>query len=244
MSAAPPVAGVLLTGGASTRMGTDKATLRVGGVPMAVRLAGLLRQALGGPLLEVGPGCSGLPAVPDDVPGAGPLAAVATAARWLAEGGWHGPALVLACDLPLLSRAAVDLLARWPGEGAVLPVVGGHRQPLCARWSADDLAAAVRLAAEGQRSLRGLPGASPGAGASMDAEPGAAGATGATGAAGACTLLTEDDLPPTVAAAELTDADSPADLAVIGLEVEGLAGGDLVSATAVSARGARGRGAR
>lgn len=196
-----PVAGVLLTGGASTRMGTDKASVPVDGVPMAVRLAGLLEEVLAGPLLEVGPGRTGLPAVPDDVAGAGPLVAVATAARRLAAVGWHGPAVVLACDLPLLNRRALDLVARWPGAGGVVPVVGGRRQPLCARWSAEDLAAAVRLAAEGQRSLRGLPGAGP------------------------CTLVTEAEVPVGVDPAAFTDADSPEELASAVAGAGGRGGG-------------------
>ncbi|MGH9087799.1 MAG: molybdenum cofactor guanylyltransferase [Acidimicrobiales bacterium] len=187
------VAGVLLTGGASTRMGADKSLLEVDGVPMGARLGAMLAGAVTGPLLEVGPGHSGLPAVADDAPGAGPLAALATAARALT--GWAGPTVVLACDLPRCSAAVVDLLARWPGDGAVLPVIGGRRQPLCARWAAADLAAAVRLAAAGKRSLRGLPGA------------------------GECARLTEDDLPTSVPPGDLADADTPEELAAAGVAV-------------------------
>lgn len=170
-------------------MGTDKAALAVGGEPLARRLGAILRGGLGGPLVEVGPGRSGLPAVPDDVPGAGPLVAVATAARVLGADGWAGPAVVLACDLPRFSPAALDLLARWPGTGAAVPLVEGRRQPLCARWSAADLAGATRLAGDGQRSLRGLPGAGP-----VD-------------------LVTEEAWEPLVGVGAFRDADTPGDLA-------------------------------
>ncbi len=39
----------------------------------------------------------------------------------------------------------------------MLPVVAGRAQPLCARWSAADLAFAAPLLASGERSLRALP---------------------------------------------------------------------------------------
>lgn len=158
MTGARPVAGLLLTGGASRRMGTDKAALVVDGRPLAVRLADLLGAACGGPVLEVGPGRSGLPWLIEDPAGAGPLVAVAAGAAALRARGWHGAVLVLACDLPLLTPQALGLLATWPGDASVVPVVGGRSQPLCARWSAAGLAAAEERAAGGQRSLRGLPG--------------------------------------------------------------------------------------
>nr|MDP9020189.1 NTP transferase domain-containing protein [Actinomycetota bacterium] len=58
----PGVAGLLLTGGASRRMGRDKALLAVHGLPLAQRTAGVL-AAVVAPVLEVGPGRSTLPAV-------------------------------------------------------------------------------------------------------------------------------------------------------------------------------------
>ena len=47
-------AGAVLTGGRSSRMGQDKATLPVDGVPMAARVAGALRRAGAEPVLAVG----------------------------------------------------------------------------------------------------------------------------------------------------------------------------------------------
>jgi molybdopterin-guanine dinucleotide biosynthesis protein A len=98
----PGVAGILLTGGTSRRMGRDKATIEVRGEQLAVRAAGVLREALAGPFLEVGPGVSGLPAVQEEPAGEGPLAAVAAAAAVL---GCAHPAIVLAVDMPAASAA-------------------------------------------------------------------------------------------------------------------------------------------
>src|SRR5579875_3747236 len=150
-----PVAGVLLTGGSSRRMGTDKASLRFGGVSAAARLGRLL-EAVADPCVEVGPGRSGLPAMREEPPGEGPLVAVGAASDWLAAHGAGGAALVLACDLPLVNRAVLERLAGWPGEATVIPFIGGRDQPLCARWSAADLQRARVLAAAGERSLRWL----------------------------------------------------------------------------------------
>ncbi len=136
-----PVAGLLLTGGASRRMGCDKARLLVDGHPLAERLAGLL-TGVATPVVEVGPGVTGLAAAREELPGSGPLAAVAAGWEALCGAGAPRAALVLACDLPLVSEKALRLLAAWPGDASVVPVVDGRPQPLCARWSATALARA------------------------------------------------------------------------------------------------------
>lgn len=151
-----PVAALLLTGGASSRMGVDKATLVVDGEMCALRIARLLR-AHASIVLEVGPGHTGLACVEETHPGEGPLTAIAAGAAGLRSAGHNGPALVFACDLPLVTSAVVAHLAGHPGGASVLPVVNGRPQPLCARWSAADLDAADALVATGERSLRLLP---------------------------------------------------------------------------------------
>jgi molybdopterin-guanine dinucleotide biosynthesis protein A len=142
---------VLLTGGHSRRFGRDKATFVVGGVPLAVRAARVL-TAVCEPVVEAGPGVSGLPSAREDPPGTGPLAGLLAAADAF---GVRGPVLVLACDMPRVGVALVRLLAEWPGEGSVVPTVGGRPQFACARWSAASL---VRARASGRASLRALVG--------------------------------------------------------------------------------------
>ena len=157
---APPrssrtVVGILLTGGQSRRMGFDKASMLVGGVACAARVAAVM-QAVVADAVEVGPGVSGLRAVREDPPGGGPLVAVCAGARALGDVGDTAPTLVLACDLPLVTEATLRTLAQWPGTRSVVPVLEGQPQPLCARWSADDLAAAADLVRAGMRSMRSL----------------------------------------------------------------------------------------
>lgn len=150
------IAGLLLTGGSSRRMGTDKALLIVEGERLASRLGHIL-SLVTQPVVEVGPGWSGLDSVRENPSGSGPLAAIAAGCTRLRQLGYGGPALVVACDLPLLTAPLLAFLANWPGGSSVLPVVEGQAQPLCARWSAPDLDAADVLVKAGQQSLRSLP---------------------------------------------------------------------------------------
>lgn len=152
MSEAPY--GILLTGGTSSRMGSDKAVIELDGKPLARRVASALAAATA-LAVEVGPGTSGLPSVVEDPPGSGPLAAVAAGWEFLVRrGGDKRPVLVLACDLPEVPAELVAWLAERPGEASVVPVLGGVPQPLCARWAVDDLERAAAQWAGGERSLR------------------------------------------------------------------------------------------
>jgi molybdopterin-guanine dinucleotide biosynthesis protein A len=148
------VGALLLTGGSSRRMGAPKALLSVDGTSLAQRTAALLAQ-VAAPVVEVGPGFTDLPAVADRQPGAGPL--VALAEGWRSFPRPAAPALlVVACDLPRLTVAVLQRLAAEPGNVAIVPEVDGRLQPLCARYPASALDLAVRLAADGARSLQQL----------------------------------------------------------------------------------------
>jgi len=152
-----PTAGLLLTGGASRRMGHDKATLRIrADTPtLAYRTAALLSEATS-LALEVGPGHTDLPRVLEDPPGAGPLAAVIAGRDALAVLGWTGPVLVTATDLPCLTVGLLFWLADHPSPRSVVPVADGVPQPLCARYSPGDLDLARSLSTRGSRAMRDL----------------------------------------------------------------------------------------
>jgi len=149
------VAALLLSGGTSQRMGRDKTQLPVGGTTLARRTGQLLAR-VATTALEVGPGTSGLTAVSEDLPGRGPLSAIAAGRVALRESGHVGSALVVACDLPLVSEKWLRYLLHYDSGSSVVPIVDGRAQPLCAKWGADDLDAAVQLVREGERSLRHL----------------------------------------------------------------------------------------
>jgi len=100
---------VLLAGGASSRMGRDKASFAVGGETLAARAARrLLAVCPQVVAADAGRGLlPNLPSLPDG-PGQGPAAGILGAAR-----AWPGhPLLVLACDLPQVPAALLELLVR------------------------------------------------------------------------------------------------------------------------------------
>ena len=150
-----PVAGLLLTGGAGRRMGRDKAELVVDGERLADRAARVLSE-VAEPVLEVGPGRTELEAVLEDPTGGGPLAALAAGWGELRARGHTGPILALAVDMPAVGAPLLRFLAGFPGDGSVVPFVGGRAQPLCARYSTGAMEVAERLVDRGERSMQAL----------------------------------------------------------------------------------------
>jgi molybdenum cofactor guanylyltransferase len=141
------VGGVLLTGGESRRMGTDKGTLVVNGESLGARAARVLK-AVCAPVVEVGDGVSGLPAVREVPSGGGPLAALVRGADALAT----LPVVLLACDMPFVEPPLIEFFATYDGDGTVIARAEGRLQFGCARYGADAIAAARAALARGERS--------------------------------------------------------------------------------------------
>lgn len=106
--------GVVLAGGLSTRLGHDKAVIRLHGEhgpDLLVRTAALLEPLVGEVWISCRPGrCVAGPylRIHDEVQGLGPFGGVMTALR-----AAQGPLLVLSCDLPFMERPLLErLLAR------------------------------------------------------------------------------------------------------------------------------------
>jgi molybdenum cofactor guanylyltransferase len=145
-------AGVLLTGGASRRLGHDKARLALNGETLAARAARALTEVCDG-VVEVGSGVAGIATTQEQPSGAGPLAALVAGADALA----FPPALLLlAVDLPLVDAPLLALLAGHDVPGVVVPVAAGERQWTCARYDGSAVSAARDLLDRGVRSLRAL----------------------------------------------------------------------------------------
>jgi molybdopterin-guanine dinucleotide biosynthesis protein A len=144
--------GAVLCGGASRRMGADKATIPVAGVAMARRVADALVAAGCSPVVAIGGDAGelsrlGLEYIADEFPGEGPLGGVLTA---LAIGA---PVAVLACDLPNLRAETVTSLIEALGEHDAAVARRDHPEPLCAVWS-DGAASLLRAQFQaGERAM-------------------------------------------------------------------------------------------
>ena len=161
----PPTLGVLLAGGLARRMGGgDKPLRAIGGRTILERVIerfapqcdGLILNANGDPQRFA---ATGLPVVPDSVPGfAGPLAGILAALEWAAA---HRPEIrfvaSVAADTPFLPR---DLVSRLHAarEAAGTPLAcaesGGRAHPVNALWPVDlqdDLRHALTV--EGERKI-------------------------------------------------------------------------------------------
>ena len=131
------IAGYILAGGASSRMGADKAHLLLGGSTLVERAANALSAVAGTvSLVSSKPGADafGLPVVPDRFRGLGALGGLHAVFSIAAE-EW---AAVLSCDLPFVTGALLERLAaaRGPALDAVAPLQpDGRPQPLCALYA-------------------------------------------------------------------------------------------------------------
>ncbi len=130
-----------LAGGASRRMGRNKALLEFSGRPLLLHLIELVRPLVARVAI-VGPSeayCHlGVAVLPDPVPGRGPVAGVCAALRASAT-EWN---LILACDLPYLTAEFLRYLigaAKSSDVQVVVPVPGDGYQPLAAAYRRDAL---------------------------------------------------------------------------------------------------------
>jgi molybdopterin-guanine dinucleotide biosynthesis protein A len=145
------LAGIVLAGGLSSRMGQDKARLLWRGRPLLTHMCGLLEQSGARPV-RVSGDYPDFDAVPDKLPGCGPLGGLYSVLPILED----GPAWVVPVDMPRLNKA---LLGRLRDAGPA-PCVIFQRQPLPMRLNIDDacrkVVASMVQQREGPRSLHAL----------------------------------------------------------------------------------------
>jgi len=151
--------GYVLTGGGSRRMGEDKALLPLGGQPLALRMAGVVRQVCGNVTL-VGErqkyASLGCEVVADELSGNGPLGGI-HAALAHSDAAWN---LIAGCDMPFLTA---DFLGRllaiaWEADAdAVVPESppSGY-EPLCAVYARRCLPVVEDALRQGQRKVAGV----------------------------------------------------------------------------------------
>jgi molybdopterin-guanine dinucleotide biosynthesis protein A len=145
--------GLVLTGGKSSRMGSEKALVEWDGSTLVRRAVDALAP-VAHPVLCVGPSYgTGLDSVDDAREG--PLVAFVAGADALRERACRGPVVMTACDVPLVTADDVRLLVSELGDmDAVIPVVGGRDQPSVSCYSLAAIEVARAVVAEGGRSMR------------------------------------------------------------------------------------------
>jgi molybdopterin-guanine dinucleotide biosynthesis protein A len=146
------VSAALLLGGASSRMGRDKAQLLLDGVPAATHLAEVLANLFEEVLLVGGDPPQGAQGrrVPDPE---GPRSALRGLVGALTAASSQR-VLVVATDLMTVSPDLLLALLAWPEAEAVVPRTGERAHPLCALYRREPvLDVAQRRLAAGQLAL-------------------------------------------------------------------------------------------
>jgi molybdopterin-guanine dinucleotide biosynthesis protein A len=156
-----PLAAVVLAGGASRRMGRDKATLPYLGGTLLEYILKVVKQRCAPVFVIAAPGQQ-MPSVDaevlrDDVRGVGPLVATARGLRAAAEAGlpW---AFVCAVDMPFLDPVLIDVLVD-ASENLTADVVlpwDGRDQFLAGLYRTSLVDRINELVAAGERSMVAL----------------------------------------------------------------------------------------
>ena len=150
---------IILAGGDSQRMGSDKANLLLGGQTLLQRVSVTMQEIFPHvivsvrqprPEIDLPQVCDEQPG--DGMPGAGPLAGLVAGLGHITT-SW---AFAVACDMPFVAPALVEQLGKFrSGHQAVVPVVQGFPQPLAAFYAGSCLPVMRdNLAGGGERSLR------------------------------------------------------------------------------------------
>ncbi|MFC4309321.1 NTP transferase domain-containing protein [Steroidobacter flavus] len=140
MSADAPLFGLVLAGGASTRMQRDKAAIEYHGQSQLHWTFHLLSHVCAATFVSVRPDQreeptrAGLPQIVDRQPGIGPIAGISAALHAHPKAAW----IVVACDLPFLNEQTLRYLVERRDPRKIATAFksshDGLPEPLCAIW--------------------------------------------------------------------------------------------------------------
>jgi molybdenum cofactor guanylyltransferase len=140
MSADAPLFGLVLAGGASTRMQRDKAAIEYHGQSQLQWTFHLLSHVCAATFVSVRPDQreeptrANLPQIVDRQPGIGPIAGISAALIAHPKAAW----LVVACDLPFLNERTLRHLVEHRDPGKLATAYRSSHdslpEPLCAIW--------------------------------------------------------------------------------------------------------------
>lgn len=137
--------GVMLAGGRSTRMGTDKTTLMLGGQSLLDRATRVLHQCFARTLIIRD----------DDQPGLGPIGGIQTALRRIETNAMF----VMACDMPFADAQLIRAMGQAFNDTDAMAIhVAGRYEPLHAIYARRCLPRIDQQIAAGNLSLQQLLG--------------------------------------------------------------------------------------
>ena len=150
------VVGVILAGGESTRMGTDKANFELNGRPMAAWVADAMDAFEKVVVVGRTRAPAGLDAIPDlHRRAAGPLSGLQTALTV-----FRAPLVVVAVDQPLVRADTLIRLAERAAVNETVICIDGRPQVTCAAYAAtclDEANRQVRTGGSIQQMLKSVP---------------------------------------------------------------------------------------
>jgi len=151
--------GAVLAGGRSRRFGRDKSLALVAGRPLVERAVEALQEVVDDVVVvtsrELSPALEPL-RISDEVPDAGPLGGLHAALRAAADRGRDG-VLLLACDMPLVTPALLEAVAKARDRAAIVaPRRADGIEPLCAAYHVSLLEQVDALLSGPDRSLHRL----------------------------------------------------------------------------------------
>lgn len=160
MTVPEPVAGLVLAGGRSRRMGSDKAALVAGGETQLARTVALLERHLDAVYVSSRASQADDPVrrdfdnIVDRYDDLGPVAGILSAMAEYPDRAW----LVLACDLPNIDDETIEFLLQHASPGlpvtAFRSVIDGLPEPLCAVYRPQALETIERFVADGIKCPR------------------------------------------------------------------------------------------
>ena len=146
MTQRAPLKGLVLAGGNSRRMGSDKAALELQGSTLLDRAVNLLRSQLDDVWVAVRPDQAQMairkayPLLEDRLQNGGPAAGILAAHEHAPQSAW----LVVACDMPMLDAATLQFLIAARDSSmdatALMVSVAADPEPLCAIYEPVTLA--------------------------------------------------------------------------------------------------------
>jgi molybdopterin-guanine dinucleotide biosynthesis protein A len=151
------LSGLILAGGRSSRLGTEKALIDFEGQPLVFRVADRMARVAEPVLLATGSpgrlGPVGYPEIADATPEGGPLSGLVAGL----QASSHELMAVVAVDMPHLSPELLGFLASLRrGEDAVVPVGATGLEPLHAVYATSALPVMREALAGGRYGLRHL----------------------------------------------------------------------------------------